>query len=425
MAEDGNGAVTPGAGGQDPAQGQVDLVGAGNLMNSGFLKNSGLSEEWDKIQADKNQGGSEPQGTVDPVQQALSNPTPDSGNNPEPPAATVPAEEPSGASVASESSSTPDTPPAGEPLVIESPLFGGKANLGGGDNAPASLSFENMDQVNSYLKETHGIENMDQLSERLSSIPDIQNQNAQNQNQLNQYNSLFEGMDPDLWEAVNAYAQGKDWRSTLATPTVDFSKDAAAIDVKTLVDAFAPGKITAEDWQEYNDPEGDQNVKRLVNSVIETSKSAFTNTKQQKQQSAQQEVQKQQQRVQEFNTSLVNAKQALETEYSNIDPRAVSEIEDAFTSNKFLSLFFEENGTLKKDAFVNYAMAKHGKNLVAQFEAAAMRKAQNTVTQDILERTPETPRDNRGSASTAQSSGVSSEVQGIVDGMMGLNKRHF
>lgn len=435
MAE-GEGANQQGAQAGGEAQAQNNLVGTGNLFSSGVLQNSGLAEEWaalqEKQQQDQQQQDPSP---ANPVQQALS----EENNSPQPktsePASNdlVPVDNPLGVSPEGDHQDAnppvPTDPNEGggtsDPLVIDSPLFGGERTLGGEPNVTPQPEFENINEINAYLEKTHGIKDMNQLSERLTSYQQAEQNYQQQEQKLNGFAQLFDNMDADLWEAVNAYANGQDWRATLATPTIDFSKEASQVDPRKLAEAFNPGKLTEADWQEYSDPEGDPNIKRMVDTVIETSKASFTTQKQQKQQSAQQAVQQQQQRVQAFNTSLANAKAQLEAEYSNISPAAMAQIEDAFAKNDVMSLFYEQDGTLKQDAFNTYAMAKFGKGLIEQFEAAAMRKAENKVTQDILERTPETPRNNRGSATTAQPSGVSAEVQAMVNSMMGMEKRHY
>ena len=412
------------------------MVGTENLFNSSTLENSGLAEEWaalqEKKQQTQQQKNSEP---VNPVQQALSegnnSPQPETNESIENNSSTT--DNPLGVNPESgdqntnllENTDAGDAESANDPLVIESPLFGGQRKIGGNSTPSPQPDFENINEINAYLEKTHGIKDMSQLSERLNFYQQAEQNYQQNEQKLNGFSQLFDNMDADLWEAVNAYANGNDWRATLATPTVDFSKDVSQVDLKTLAEAFNPGKLTDADWQEYSDPEGDPNIKRMVDTVIETSKASFTAQKQYKLQSAQQEVQKQQQMVEKFNISLANSKAQLETEYSNISPSAMAQIEDAFVNNDVVSLFYEQDGTLKQDAFNTYAMAKFGKGLIKQFEAAAMRKAENKVTQDILSRTPETPRNNRGSATTAQPSGVSAEVQAMVEGMMGMEKRQY
>lgn len=406
------------------------------------FEGTNFSDSWNELQKNKDQSSDASSEVKDPIAEALSKRLDDANGGVMPNPENEGSQEGSQqqGNLEGQESSPNDSKPENsdassgsesEGISIESPLFGGKKKLGGESTENTDSSFvipeiEGIDKVNSFLKDNFGVEDLPALSKKIEQYKSQEVDFTSQKQKIDQFNSFFENMDPDLYAAVAADAQGLDWKSSLNNVNVDLSKDVSKIDEKTLVDAFSPGKISEEDWKEYNDPEGDETVKRLVKSVIETSKSEFNRKKSDKQLSAQQEVEKQQKRQQAFSTSLVEAKKTLENEYSSIDPSALAQIEDVFTKSGIASVFYEQDGSLKSDAFVRLAMAKFGKDLVKQFEAIAMRKAETKVNQEMLERVPATPPEERGALASERSSGIRPEVQQMVDKIMsGSEKRHF
>jgi hypothetical protein len=405
MAEEGNAQV-------EPTDSNAQTVDIGQALDQGIFKGTDLAKEWGQIQQNKPQ---EPvaEESKDPLASALAN----AKSEEEPRAQESTGEEP----VVEE----PAAPGSEEAAIIDSPLFGGKKSLTkdtpvaeGSQDVFIEPELENIEQVNSYLKDTFGVEGFSALSERLEGSKKLENDYKTAKGQVDSFSNLFENMDPDLYQAIDAYAKGGDWKAVLSSPAIDFSKDVSGIDSKKLVDTFSPGKISEEDWQEYSDPEGDPNVRRLVDSVIETSKAAFTNAKSEKERSAQQAVQLQQQRNEAYSTSLGKSKEIFQSEYSTIDPDAMAQMDDVFTKEGVVSLFFNNDGTAKEDAYHTMAMAKFGKDLLKQYEAIAMRQAETKVIQETLSRTPETPKDDRGTSSAENPTGVRPEVQEAYDKMM-------
>jgi hypothetical protein len=417
MAEEGNAQI-------EPTDNNAQTMDIGQSLDQGIFKGTDLAKEWEQIQQNKPQ---EPvaEESKDPLAAALAN-----------------AKSEDLESSSQDPESTGQQPAVEDPavqgsedaLVIESPLFGGKKSLTkdtlgaeGNQDAFIEPDLENIEQVNSYLKDTFGVEGFSALSERLEGSKKLENDYKTAKGQVDSFSNLFENMDPDLYQAIDAYAKGGDWKAVLSSPAVDFSKDVSGIDSKKLVNTFSPGKISEEDWQEYSDPEGDATVKRLVDSVIETSKAAFTNAKSEKERSAQQAVQKQQQRNEAYSTSLGKSKEIFQSEYSTIDPSAMAQIDDVLTKEGVASLFFNNDGSAKEDAYETVAMAKFGKDLIKEFETIAMRKAETKVNQEVLLRTPQAPKDDRGTSSTEAPTGVRPEVQEAYEKMMAQagKQRHF
>lgn len=407
----------------EPTGGSEATPDIGNSLSQGIFKGTDFAKEWENIQSNKPDNGEAVETSKDPLEAALAN---------------VATEVSEGAEAAG--AETQESAQASEPTAdsnedsafIESPLFGGKKTLGDeATEATAEPSFvepeiENIDQVNTYLKDTFGVEGFSALSERLENSKKLEEDYSSAKGQIDSFTTLFENMDSELYQAIDAYAKGSDWRAALNSPAIDFSKDASSVDSKKLVEAFAPGKISDEDWEEYSDPDGDPTVKRLVDSVIETSKAAFTNKKNEKQQSAQLEVEKQQKRNEMFSTSLDKSRENLKSGYSSIDPSALAQIDDVFKKQGIASLFFNNDGSVKEDAYETVAMAKFGKDLIKQFETIAMRKAETKVNQEMLSRTPVSPKEDRGTSSVETPTGVRPEVKEAVEKMMAqTGKRHF
>ena len=163
---------TQGAEGANNEPNTQGLVGTENLFGSDLMKNAGLSEEWQKLQEKKEAEASQEPTKKDPVSDALSKGDTkgtdgELGTKGEPEASVTPEANPEGGTTTDSESS--------EGVVIESPLFGGKKSLGGGDvKTEDTPSFENIEEVNSFLEKNHGIKDFTELSEKLGSLSEWQ-----------------------------------------------------------------------------------------------------------------------------------------------------------------------------------------------------------------------------------------------------------
>lgn len=308
-------------------------------------------------------------------------------------------------------------------LSIDSPLFGGKKTVNPANEQDGSQNheFENIDAINSYLKETLGIEDVSALPGTLKEFSEQKEQLSKLTEQNSNVETLFQSMPAELYQAVTMFANGEEWRSALNTSSVDFTKEAKDFDAKDLVNSMMPGKLTEEDWEHYSDEDGDPAVKRLVQTYIDSATNEFNNKKSAIENARVESVAKAKENEAKFNESFINAKAELKASFPDASEDYVADIENMFKTGSINSLFFNEDGTLKKDALMRASMARDGKGLVDQYQGIIERRVETKVNQDILSRGAETPATTQGSATSNRGSDdIREEVKDTVAAIKGL-----
>lgn len=311
----------------------------------------------------------------------------------------------------------------GSDNLITSELLGGNFDLESGKAIEAQNDFKTVDEVQSYLKQKHGIDDFKALEEKVSDWrskeKELQAVSTSNQ----QLTDLFASLPSDLYNAIDAFTKQEDWRSQLSTMKVDYNKDISSYDKKTLVSAIIPdSELTDEDWEEYNDPDGDVNVKRAVSMAIRSAESLFSTKKEQIDNYAKSQVQKQKEYQDSFVNSVQKAKDSfLSSNYKNAPQNIVDDFEKTFTKTGIQNEFYDENGHLREDAFTKLAMARYGTELVDQLMVKKSRQVEEKVTQQFLERTPEKPPAQVGSQGVPQDKNISERAQKVLENI-GLGK---
>ena len=315
-------------------------------------------------------------------------------------------------------------------FFIENPLVGKKEINGTSDNAGgdgSQQSFENVEDIEKYFKESHGVESITDVSTLLNESKENSVKLDELSTKMGNVQNLFKSMPAELHEAITAFTEGKDWRGVVSSSTIDFTKDVSEHDKKELVNNFAKGKVTDDDWAEYNDEDGDTNVKRYVDTVIESAMSAYSGKKENIKAASESKIRQAQENNELFLGSVNDSKNHIKTRFENVEMSLVENIEELVKSpNGVLSLFFDDKGMLKPDGFERIALAQHGADLIDQYKAAAERQNKEAVLQEVLSRGANTPNTSKGSGSN-QDTGhkVGKEAQDVLAGIAGLTGQKF
>lgn len=305
---------------------------------------------------------------------------------------------------------------------VDSPLLGGPQTIGAANESSGSeeQNFENIEKLSSHLKDKYGIENVNSIGSEFERLQATESDYNELTTKHDNVKTLFETMPSELHQAITLFTKGEDWRAGLQQASVDFGKALGDIPKKELVSAMMPGKITEDDWKEFEDKEdGDLTVKRMVQTAIETSEGLFGSKKQAFESAAASKVQSAQDSKDLFDASVVKSRGHLKAAFGNAEPKVLDEIQSMSTQAGVLSLFFNPDGSLKEDGMYNLAMAKHGKGLVEQYRVIAEHKAETKVNQENLARTPESPATTQGSQAAGSKEGIRPEVQKMVDDLKG------
>jgi hypothetical protein len=300
--------------------------------------------------------------------------------------------------------------------VIKSPVFGDKGlSLEKKTEEPPAegkRSFESLEDYDSYLKDEFGVENIQGLSEKFNNLSSLEEEHRQSTNQIDNLNSLFERMSPDLYQAVLDESNGKNWRETLSNSKhFDFSKNAEAQNKQDLVNHYSPNSVSQDEWEEYNDQDGDPGIKKAVAAYIEIAESKFTAEKNSFNANQNKLISDAKEKQLAFAKSAELAVSNLSTKVENVDKAYVSKVSERLKNDDILSVFKNEDGTLKEGAGVKLMMAMDGYEIMTQLQHAASVESKNKETEEILLRTASKTATSGGKN---QQPGIRPEVQAAI-----------
>lgn len=293
----------------------------------------------------------------------------------------------------SETSDEKDTNDSSEGLTIESNIFGSEdfAPKDVEDAAPLEVS----EGVSTFFKENDFGISESNFNERMPDL--IQKEKEYNDlKALNgDYEKVFTNMPLELHEAVKSYYNKEsDWdRHIKERISLDFQNNFENIESKDVVSKYFPGKISDSDWEEYNDPSGDESVKKAVNAYIDASKSKFENDKVSYNSRIEEAKNSDKNYRESFQNSFDSSRGGLSEAFKDNMPDKVylETIDEEIKSGVLNTVFYNNDGTLKPDAHQRYIMARDGFDYVQKQREALQRKIATAERENILARTTDTP----------------------------------
>jgi hypothetical protein len=289
---------------------------------------------------------------------------------------------------------------------IESPLFGGKKKLAGetapveGSTTPADM--KTVEGITSVFKEKLGIESMDKIPEQLDALLKFKTDYESASVEMANVRSLFEQMPPELYQAIDLFAKGQDWKATVTGSAIDYSKPADQYQPKDLVNAMMPGKVTEAQWEEFQQEDCDPNVKALVTFAIDSAKDKFSSQSEQIKKSSEEMVQRSTQQKAAFDASIDKSKAMFAEKWKDADKGYMNQLEQDFKNGKIMEIFYNQDGTLREDAYVRAAMARDGENLVEQSLKMLENRKQSLVNKELLKQVSNTPSGGTGASAGAR-----------------------
>jgi hypothetical protein len=163
-----------------------------------------------------------------------------------------------------------------EQVTIESEMFeGGALNLG----TKPKDNTEYSDDVNKFITD-FGYGSAEEIKTKLEES----NANAEMLEELTSKvasnDDLFKQMPADMYNAVVAWAnKDGDWKDKINNDSIDYLGDVSSHSTKDMVDVFHPGAFNEDDWEEYNDEDGDVNIKKAIDIAYRDSTSKFEGKK--------------------------------------------------------------------------------------------------------------------------------------------------
>lgn len=254
--------------------------------------------------------------------------------------------------------------------VADDPL---KTLLMGGDAAPAEVPKE----VGEYLSKI-GVDHNDVVG--LSSLKEERAALQKKHDELKAEIDMLAALPVDVKNLIVGLRNGdkeaiKRFRQS---PSIeDWSKPFDQQDPVALLEHYAKGKVTAEDIAAWRDPEGDPALKRVVDGHLGYAKLQFSNDQKQQLEYIQNGVAQAQQAQQRLATSKDEAIQHLMTAGGPSAAAYKDILSRDLTPEKVLSLYFNEDGSWKKDAGLTYMRANG--DLFRQVTAAQARQQEQSI----------------------------------------------
>lgn len=288
------------------------------------------------------------------------------------------------------------------------------------ENTTSANSFAEFDK---FLNESYGISNRDELQSRLDDL-EVKSKSVEDLSSYKQ--RLDAGLDNlpiSLHEAVTAAMNGEDWESKITGGLkIDIRKDVNEIADKDLLEAFAPGEFSSEDWDEFKDEDGDPSIKKAVNASLRYSKEKFQNLQNQKNEQFKSQRDSQAARDQKYLDSLSASTKNVSAAIEGIDEGYVKSIAAKVEKEGITSFFMNPDGTLKESALTAIVKSMPEYDDYAKIQTNnAVKEALNKERQEML---------SRGSATAPARSGTSSgkeeirpEVQKELDKIKNLAKK--
>ena len=313
--------------------------------------------------------------------------------------------------------------------LVDSPLLQIKNEVNTAQAAPNPLAnVQGIDQVNSYLSsQIPGVENLESLISGYSELS--QSVTASSEVQAN-YDQLVNGLNnlhPDILEVMRMNEAGEDFRGYLSSrPDIDYTADERDVDVKSLVKAYFPEKISEADYDASNkDSENyDANTERFVKGVEERALEKFGRDKTEYSSRADEYIEKNQGRKLEYNTSIKESLSSVKGIFPGVQDSYLNSVEDKIMKNGIDSLFYDDKGNLKADAAAQFVMASDdGRDLLATLQTIAQKKAATEANLDTITRSQRIAPE-QGGVGTMQDVNEGSVENHIKNFTGGLNTAH-
>jgi len=281
-----------------------------------------------------------------------------------------------------------------EGVTIESEIFGSETF--GEETVAEKPTGEISEKISEYFKANDFGINEENFSERVPQLVEKEKEFDKVSGQVKQYADIFNSIPLELHEAMKSFLNNEsDWdRHVKERISLDLTKDFASLDSKDVVSKYFPNEISEDYWEEYNDPDGDEGIKRLVTNYINISKGKFESDK--ASYGNRIEEAKNSSKIYEAKSqeSFDNSRGRLEEVFKDKMPSKVylDTIDQEIKQGMINDLYYDANGLLKPDAHANYIFARDGRDLVNKQREALKRAIASKERTDILERTTDSQR---------------------------------
>lgn len=284
------------------------------------------------------------------------------------------------------------------------------------------IEIENADQLLGAIKSRYGQEYKDikELPKFFETVDKfrIDSQNlAKVTKEKEDILATLQSLPEELLEAVQLGVKGEDYNKAFANrPKFDFSKSVDKHDVKDLINTYFPGEFTEEDFS----ADAPDETKKAIKVAKTASIDKYNTEKLGRESKRAGELEKSKANLQAFNDSVTSSVSELKQHFPGISQEALTDIEETLTSGAVMARFFNQNGTVKKEAAKSLALAIHGESILNELMEAAKHVAETEVNEDILSRGAQKPKPKKGTGVDKMSEDTTKAVNELVGN---LNKK--
>lgn len=299
--------------------------------------------------------------------------------------------------------------------VIDSPVFGGKKVIKTeSTKKPEEFVFEGKEKVESFVKEKTGLDNLEALVSGFSELKTKSEEFEKTTALVDKYEGIFAQLPTELYQGIDAFLKGQDWKAPIfSKPNLDFAKDVDTQNLTTLVENYLPGQFSKEEWEDYNSDEPDPGTKKAIDLAISTAKKQYGTDKTDLDNFKTNQISDAQKRNEQMNKSVEKSIDFLKKNLEGVDDNYIKKTRQNLSIQKLNELFFDKDGNFNEQAALRITMAEHGNDMLEQYKIIAKHQSETTERQEILERTPATPKVKKKSEESKDS--VRPEVQARID----------
>lgn len=297
--------------------------------------------------------------------------------------------------------------------------------LGLGAGEADGKTIEDIDGLTQKAKEELGLE-VEKPEDVLNSLKDYKEKAEKAGNkekELNDMQNMLDQLPEELQAGIQAYMNGEDHLQIInSRPNLDFSKAKDDIPKADLVKTYYPDQFDGDDIEAIREGTASEDLQKRFDLASQEAGKKFEGDKNKHQEYLKDQQKKLEQHQEKFNESLQNAEQEFKRQFPNADPKYIEEVREQL-SNPAL-LFYNEDGSLRKDAFKRLAFGKDGDQLLDQYKQQVKREEQNKTKREALKGTPSKPDKNK-QRTRGQGQGqkeLSPEAKATISGLFGLTK---
>lgn len=306
------------------------------------------------------------------------------------------------------------------PATVDHPMFGGKTDFS--VKQPETPELKGSEEINKFIAgKFDGVENVESLISNHEQLKAQMEEYKVIKEEFDRVDTSFKNMPPELLKAIDMAEKGEDWKSFFNnSPSLDFGQDVDSVSKEALVQTYFGDQFTKDDF-EAADPDSDYydaNVERMVNLAYGQAKDKFNSDKASRTLTLEDARISSENKNKAYTESVGNSLGSIKEYMPTASDEYLSSINEDFLQSKQNSLFSNQDGTVKADAALRYALAKDGPEIFQQMQKVVQDKAETIARQELLLRQSQTPpRDNGTSAQGKAQGGIRPGFENFVNNL--------